>query len=263
MLIRVLETIEEFEEAGAIEVSVWDVGLRDALPPHFMRATATAGGVTLGAYEGDRMVGMAMAFPGFRDGTAFLWSHMTGVLADYQRHDTGFQLKLAQRVWALEHGFGQIRWTFDPFLRGNANFNLFRLGATAQKYHIDFYGPMHDSLNRGLPTDRLEACWDLLDARVAAAIQFGPAHQASQSNFAPERALLLSSYDGAPVLQEVPAQQPLLVEIPLTVRALPAEAQLSWRYAVREALAPYVGKGWYAHAFYTNAQRGWYELHRA
>lgn len=261
MLIRVLETIEEFEQASDIEVAVWDVGPRDTLPPHFMRASATAGGVALGAYEGGRMIGMAMAFPGYRDGRAFLWSHMTGVLPEYQRHDIGFQLKLSQRVWALEHGFDQIRWTFDPFLRGNANFNLFRLGATAQRFHIDFYGEMHDGLNRGLPTDRLEAWWNLLDARVAAAARFEPMPE-PQSGFAPERALLFSGSDGAPVLQETPTQQPVLVEIPLAARALPPEVQLGWRYAVREALAPRVGHGWYAHAFYANAQRSWYELYR-
>jgi predicted GNAT superfamily acetyltransferase len=260
VLIRVLETIEEFEQASAIEVTVWNVPERDAVPPHFMRATATAGGVALGAFENDRMLGMAMAFPGFRDGRVFLWSHMTGVLAEYQRQDIGFQLKLAQRVWALEHGFDQIRWTFDPFLRGNASFNLFRLGATARRYHVDFYGEMHDGINRGLPTDRLEACWDLLDARVVAAAQYVPPGRTGE--FAPERALLMSDRYGAPILQELAPQQPLLVEIPLAVRALSPEEQLSWRYAVREALAPRVGQGWYAHTFFTGTHHGWYELYR-
>ncbi len=261
MLIRVLETIEEFEQAGAIEVAVWNVPPRDSLPPHFMRASATAGGVSLGAYERDTMIGMAMAFPAFRDGKVFLWSHMTGVLADHQRRDVGFQLKLAQRVWALEHGFDQIRWTFDPFLRGNANFNLYRLGATARRYHVDFYGEMHDGINRGLPTDRLEACWDLLDARVVAAAQ-GALPAESRAGFRPEAALLIADAYGMPILQDVPLQQPLLAEIPLAVRALSPDQQLAWRYAVRDALAARVGDGWYANSFFTSDYHGWYELLR-
>jgi predicted GNAT superfamily acetyltransferase len=261
LLIRVLETIEEFAQAGAIEVAVWNVPPRDSLPPHFMRASATAGGVALGAYEDGQMIGMAMAFPAFRDGKVFLWSHMTGVLPDYQRRDVGFQLKLAQRVWALEHGFDQICWTFDPILRGNANFNLYRLGAAARRYHIDFYGEMHDGLNRGLPTDRLEASWDLLDARVAAAAR-NEAPPPPDMDFQPERALLLIDVNGAPLLQDVQLQQPLLAEIPLAVRTAPPDEQLMWRYAVRSALAPHVGQGWYAHAFYSGPDHGWYELRR-
>ncbi|MFN8377264.1 MAG: GNAT family N-acetyltransferase [Anaerolineae bacterium] len=259
--IRVLTENEEFEAVTDIEIAVWDVHPRDAIPPHFLRATETAGGVTLGAFEHDKMVGMAMAFPAYRDGKVFLWSHMTGVLPDQQRQDIGFSLKQAQRVWALEHGLDQIRWTFDPFLRGNANFNLHRLRAVAYHYYVNFYGDMMDGLNKGLPTDRLEACWNLLDARVVAASN-GMDPPESPAAFLRDHLLLSVGENQEPVAHSATATSPLLVEIPLAARSLPMERQLAWRFSVRSAIAPHLANGWYAHGFHHTAHHAWYELLR-
>jgi predicted GNAT superfamily acetyltransferase len=261
MEIRVLSTTDEFEQVTEVETAVWDVHPRDAIPPHFLRATETAGGVTLGAFYGETMIGMAMAFPAFREGKLFLWSHMTGVLPGHQRRDVGFQLKQAQRVWALEHGIDQIRWTFDPILRGNANFNLHRLGASARRYYVNFYGDMMDGINRGLPTDRLEACWDLLDTRVVAAAN-GEARADAPVAFAQDRLLLFAGPEQEPVARALPAYSPLLVEIPLAARALPSALQLAWRLAVREAFAPLLSTGWEVAAFHHTAHHAWYELRR-
>jgi predicted GNAT superfamily acetyltransferase len=259
--IRVLDAIEDFEQVTDVEIAVWDVHPRDAVPPHFLRATETAGGVTLGAFDGARMVGMAMAFPAYREGKAFLWSHMTGVLPDQQRQDIGFQLKQAQRVWALEHGIDQIRWTFDPMLRGNANFNLHRLRAVAYRYYVNFYGDMMDGLNKGLPTDRLEACWNLLDPRVVATTG-GETAPESPAVFLRDHLLLSVGPDQQPIAHAPAAGSPLLVEIPHAARALPQPAQLTWRAAIREAIAPHLAEGWYAHAFHHTAHHAWYELLR-
>ena len=259
--IRVLGSIDEFEQVTDVEMAVWDVHPRDAVPPHFLRATETAGGVTLGAFDRQTMVGMAMAFPAYREGKVFLWSHMTGVLPDQQRQDIGFQLKLAQRVWALEHGMDQIRWTFDPMLRGNANFNLHRLRAVAYRYYVNFYGDMMDGLNKGLPTDRLEACWNLLDPRVVA-IAAGEPPDESPAAFLHDHLLLVVGTDQQPVPMLPTAAAPLLVEVPHAVRSLPQPVQLAWRAAIREAIAPRLADGWYAHAFHHAAQHAWYELLR-
>lgn len=261
MEIRVLSTTDEFEKVTEVETAVWDVDPRDAIPPHFLRATETAGGVTLGAFDNETMIGMAMAFPAYRDGKLFLWSHMTGVLPEHQRRDIGFQLKQAQRVWALEHGIDQIRWTFDPILRGNANFNLHRLGATARRYYVNFYGDMMDGINRGLPTDRLEACWDLLDAHVVETA--GDATAASTpAAFLQDRLLLGVGPDQEPIVRDVPLFSPVLVEIPAAVRTLPTSHQLTWRLAVRDALAPLVNGGWEVCGFHHTAHHAWYELRR-
>ena len=258
--IRVLTEIEEFEAVSDIESAVWDVHPRDAVSPHFLRATEAAGGVSLGAYDQQAMVGMAMAFPAYRDGKVSLWSHMTGVLPGQQRNDIGFRLKQAQRAWALDHGIDQIRWTFDPFLRGNANFNLHRLRAAAYRYHVNFYGDMTDGLNKGLPSDRLEACWNLLDERVVAAANGNTSVEPARA-FQREHLLLAVGEDQQPVMLNPALEAPLLlVEIPQATRALPVEQQLAWRFAVRAALDPRLAAGWYAYAFHQVDGHAWYEL---
>ncbi len=43
------------------------------------------------------------------------------------------------------------------------------LGARPERYHVDFYGPMDDGPNRGQPTDRVDAVWDLHAGTTTAA----------------------------------------------------------------------------------------------
>jgi predicted GNAT superfamily acetyltransferase len=164
-------------------------------------------------------------------------------------------------VWALEHGIDQIRWTFDPILRGNANFNLHRLRAIAFRYYINFYGDMMDGLNKGLPTDRLEACWNLLDSRAVAAANGQPLDEPPAA-FLRDHLILSAGENHEPITHSAPAASPLLAEIPLAARSLSQELQLAWRFALREVVAPLLANGWYAHAFHHTAHHAWYELLR-
>ncbi len=179
---RVLETVPEFEQAAALEIAVWGIDPRDSVPVNLLRAIQHAGGLILGAYDGERIIGVALAFPARSEDDWVLWSHLTGVDRAYQGRGIGFAIKQQQREWALANGFEQICWTFDPLQRGNAHFNLRMLGATASRYHEDFYGMMVDEINRAdLPSDRVEAVWRLRDSRVEYAELARPALLASRS----------------------------------------------------------------------------------
>ena len=124
------------------------------------------GGQVLGAFDGETIVGFAMSFPGYRDGRAYLHSHMLAVLPEYRNAGLGRRLKLAQRDDALARGIDLMEWTFDPLEIKNAHLNIARLGAIARRYKRDFYGPSTSPLQGGLPTDRLYAEWWLRSARV-------------------------------------------------------------------------------------------------
>ena len=65
-----------------------------------------------------------------------------------ERRSLGFALKQFQRAWALDLGIQTIQWTADPLVRGNAFFNLVKLGAAVVAYHDDFYGPLRDPVER-------------------------------------------------------------------------------------------------------------------
>lgn len=222
---RVLETVPEFEQAAALEIAVWGIDPRDSVPVNLLRAIQHAGGLILGAYDGERIIGVALAFPARSEDDWVLWSHLTGVDRAYQGRGIGFAIKQQQREWALANGFEQIRWTFDPLQRGNAHFNLRMLGATASRYHEDFYGMMVDEINRAdLPSDRVEAVWRLRDSRVEYADS-------------PDRPYWLRD-QGMPSLSTLDTRPPeLLVQIPRRLAQLPgADALIAWRFALREAL---------------------------
>lgn len=128
------------------------------VPNEVIIATVHAGGYASLARVDDDVVGASWGFLG-NDGT--LHSHVTGVLPDYGARGVGEALKRHQWNWANERGLGSITWTFDPLVRRNAYFNLVKLGAVVTDYHEDFYGSIHDGLNRGEHTDRLHVRWQV------------------------------------------------------------------------------------------------------
>jgi len=165
--LRPITEMQEFEHIVDLEIKVWGLEARDAVPSNLLHAMANNGSLVLGAYTPNQcLIGLSLAFPVPRVKQNILWSHMTAVHPEYQGKGLGFELKQYQRTWGMERGYKSIGWTFDPLQRGNANFNIHVLGATSNLYHIDFYGEMTDSINAGLPSDRLEATWTLNDKNV-------------------------------------------------------------------------------------------------
>ena len=94
------------------------------------------------------------------------WSHMLGVLERHRNSGVGFQLKLEQRLRALQMGINLIEWTFDPLQAMNAHLNFEKLGVVAAEYEENIYGESSSPLHSGTPTDRLVAEWWLQTGRV-------------------------------------------------------------------------------------------------
>jgi predicted GNAT superfamily acetyltransferase len=126
------------------------------------------GGVVLGAFDGDELVGMVYGFLARQEhGPLYLFSQRMGVLPAYQGQGVGEQLKWAQRAWALDHGLDRIVWTYDPLVPPNAYLNICKLGGIARQYRRDNYG-FHAELHGPLSTDRFLLEWELASARVVA-----------------------------------------------------------------------------------------------
>jgi len=123
------------------------------------------GGLVLGAFlAGGGAAALSFAFLGRTEGRLCLYSQLTGVVPGYQSRGLGFHIKQLQREIARSEGIELIVWAFDPLQSGNARFNFARLGATAHRYIENMYGERTDSLNAGVPTDRLIAEWETRDA---------------------------------------------------------------------------------------------------
>jgi predicted GNAT superfamily acetyltransferase len=158
----VLRPLDRLEDPDAINRVIRATWGDQELDREVVVALVTSGNVPWGACVGDEVIGYILGWLGVdpKDGS-HVHSHMLATLPDQRHRGVGYALKLAQRAQALDQGVGLIRWTYDPLVARNAWFNLVKLGATADRFHEDFYGPMTDSINVGERTDRLVVRWDL------------------------------------------------------------------------------------------------------
>ncbi len=162
--IRLLQNVDEIAAIQQLEKDIWNM---DPIPVHQTYTAAKNGGIILGLYDGERLVGFNYGFPGYKYGRSYLCSHMMGILHDYQGQGWGERLKWEQRRHALKRGYTYIQWTYDPLESVNAYLNLHKLGAVSSTYIPDCYGEMKDELNRGLPTDRFQVEWWIESEHIA------------------------------------------------------------------------------------------------
>src|SRR6202042_177071 len=170
--IRHCESLAEYENCVRLEKQTW--GEHIAVPSAIFVVAHPPGGQILGAFDGEKMIGMTLALAGTRAGKPFLHSHMTAVLPEYQNFGVGRRLKFFQRQDALKRDIRLIEWTFDPLDLKNAYFNFVRLGAIARRYIPNCYGLTESPLHAGLPTDRLVAEWWLDSDRVRGILAGNP-----------------------------------------------------------------------------------------
>ena len=174
--IRECTTFEEFDNCVALQREAFGLPDLEISPRRHLIVSRQAGGWTLAAFTGSRMIGFVHHLAAVRpDNEIFGYSHMMAVARDYQNKGIGARLKWAQRERALAEGRTFIKWTWDPMQARNAHFNLNRLGVTVDSYVDNFYGtdyfadPTQAVENRpGLQSDRLFGRWDLNSPRVVA-----------------------------------------------------------------------------------------------
>jgi predicted GNAT superfamily acetyltransferase len=164
--IESLTGFEQFDRCTALQEMIWGSGDGDVVSRRIFTVISHIGGQVLGAFDEETLIGFAFALPGYRDGRAYLHSHILAVLPGYRNAGIGRRLKLAQRDDAIARGLDLMEWTFDPLEIKNAYLNIARLGAVVRRYHPNLYGPSSSPLQGGLPTDRLYAEWWLRSPRV-------------------------------------------------------------------------------------------------
>jgi predicted GNAT superfamily acetyltransferase len=159
IVVRPLHDVREMNVCVELQRHVWGYTDIDTVPDPIFVVARSSGGQVLGAFDGSKQIGFALAFVGSHQGRIYLHSHMVGVVPEYQDQGVGRLLKLAQREDAIARGIALIQWTFDPLQLKNAYFNLARLGAIVRRYIPNFYGRTSSPLHAGLATDRLVAEW--------------------------------------------------------------------------------------------------------
>jgi predicted GNAT superfamily acetyltransferase len=172
--IRVIHELKDFQDTVTVQREVWGFSDTDLVPPRLMTVSTHIGGLVLGAYQGEQMVGFSLAMPGVKvDGKAYWHSHMTGIVPPFQNQGIGRRMKLKQREEARSAGIDLVEWTFDPLEIRNSHFNVERLGVVVRHFVRNQYGITSSRLHGGLPTDRLVAEWYVNSARVEAIVDRG------------------------------------------------------------------------------------------
>ena len=178
--IRECTAVEEFDQCVRLQREAFGLPDLELSPRRHLIVARSAGGFTLGAFDGVRMVGFvlnqvaARRAPETGADEIIGYSHMMAVAKDYQNRGVGARLKWAQRARTLAQGRRFIRWTWDPAQSRNAHFNINRLGVVVRGYAENYYGTDYSTVpgrfaeTLGLDSDRLVAEWDLDSPRVEA-----------------------------------------------------------------------------------------------
>ena len=161
--LRSLTTAAELAAMPSFEAEIWGAG-GDCVSVNMLVACISEGGVAIGAFDGDRLVGSLFGFPTREPHV--LHSHYMAVHPDHRRVGLGVALKQHQRQWCLARDITVVRWTYDPLQLANAHLNLRALGARGVSYHVDHYGHLGGIIG-SLPSDRVTVSWDLVGAPVA------------------------------------------------------------------------------------------------
>ncbi|MCA9940770.1 MAG: hypothetical protein KC418_19165 [Anaerolineales bacterium] len=169
IIIKSITNIDDYHKIEDLQRRIWGMTDLETIPARFMHALAHNGASLLGAYDGDKLVGFNFGVLGTAEGLRDrvdqvaaarlkMYSVIMGIHPDYQHAGIGYDLKLAQREFALRIGIRLITWTYDPLESRNGWLNIGKLGCVCDSYLRDFHGQM-SGINAGLPTDRFEVSW--------------------------------------------------------------------------------------------------------
>ena len=272
-IIHILETPEEMTTVEHLQRLVWTAPDIEVVPKDLLLAAIHNGGLVIGAFIADELVGVTFGFPGFYttpDGPRLKHhSHILAVHPDWSSRGIGFALKRAQWQLVRKQGLDRITWTCDPLLSRNAHLNIARLGAVCSTYLRSEYGEMHDGLNAGLPSDRFQVDWWLNTERVERRLSRRSRLILTPDHYRAAQATLLEAQRHQPSLPRPPEEIPplagalLLVEIPsdfLALKAVDLSLARDWRFYTREVFEKAFAAGYLITDFVHENGRSFYVL---
>lgn len=256
IIIRSLQSIEELEEVRKLESLIW--GENDSIPTHQTITAVKNGGLVLGAYDEEKLVGFQYSFPGFDGHSLYLCSHILGIDTAYRNKGIGNMLKMAQSEEARKLGYSLITWTYDPLESVNGYLNIAKLGGICRKYVENCYGEMEDLLNNGIPSDRFLVEW-----HIGKDVNINRQINEIELNEVISKSLIQwdDNLDGLPVPSNtiaIPNDDKIaFVAIPKdfrSIREMNNKLALEWRMTTRSMFTKLFSNGWKVTDFHKNTQ---------
>ena len=245
-----IENVSDMHQVEALEKEIWGCDDLDVLPATMLSASREVGGVLVGAYNDQSLVGFVYGFPGLEEGETTHHSHMLAVKPSQRNLNLGYRLKLAQRDRVLAQKIKRITWTFDPLQSLNAYFNFNKLGVLANKYKVNFYGESTTSFLHQFGTDRLWVSWMIQSDRVSRRLN----NQSSE--FTSELPRLVQVRNDEPIASEPVkfiGEPYVAIEIPSDINALQQKdprLALRWREITRAAFTAAISSDYLVQDFF-------------
>ena len=275
-VIKILETPEEMTTVEELQRAVWPGSETDVVPAHVFITAVHNGGLVVGAYAENQLIGFVFGFPGLEstpDGPRPKHcSHMMGIHSNYRDSGVGYALKRAQWQMVRHQGLDHITWTYDPLLSRNAYLNISKLGAVCNTYRRAEYGDMRDGLNADLPSDRFQVDWWIKTRRVEKRLSKRPRKPLKLDNFSkanlhplytPHASRQAQGWFSPPEHFSPLEDKLALAEIPSDFNALKqADFSLArdWRFFTRELFETAFAAGFIATDFIYDQGRSFYVL---
>jgi predicted GNAT superfamily acetyltransferase len=257
--------LADYKTCEEIQREVWHYQDIDIVPVRLLLAVNRTGGILLGAYNNlGELIGFAFSLLGSSGGELLHYSHMLAVRVAYRNFDVAFKLKIAQRKEVLKRKIRLITSSFDPMQPLNAYFVLGKLGAWANTYEENFFGETTSLPERGLPTDRMLAHWDLESERVLNRLEAGPPRRDIRKELK-QRTLINHLVEVAPgMMNSSPlklncAADQFLFEVPYNLPEIKNRdlgIALEWQGKMRQAFRAYFKKDYAATDFWVAEQDG-------
>ena len=264
LVIREIDAAKEIWAVEDLQKEVWGLPDLDVVPTTQLVAAKAAGGVLIGAFDGETLIGFVYGFVGCENGRMTHHSHMLAVKPGYRDRSLGFRLKCAQRDFVLSQGITDMTWTFDPLQSLNAHFNFGRLGVISDRYLVDFYGTDAASFLHQNGTDRLWVTWRLASRRVIERLE----SWVNESVASAAKTLVESGDNRAPRLRDVDlknSDDDVSIEIPADIRSIEQrdpKLAAAWRSTTRTAFTNSFAAGHAAIEFVRGDRIGKYILSR-
>ncbi|MGH9904605.1 MAG: GNAT family N-acetyltransferase [Pyrinomonadaceae bacterium] len=246
IVVRDIDEVSELHEVEQLQREVWGLSDLDIVPLSHLIAAKAAGGVLLGAFDDQTLVGFVYGFVSYEQNQMAHHSHMLAVRPDYRNLNLGHRLKLEQRERVLAQGITLMSRTFDPLQSLNAYFNFNKLGVLADQYKINFYGEDAASFLHRNGTDRLWVAWLLKSQHVIERLDKG----SSRVDLEHVNPLVQLRPDSSPRLNDLNeglSKDRALIEVPIDINALEsssAELAGEWRQATRRAFTESLRAGY-------------------
>jgi len=255
--IKIADNNDIFNDLQFLHRKIWGIQDIDVTPTHIYSAVNKNGGVMLCAYIDNKPVAFSFGFYGKdEDDSHYFYSHNMGVLKDYRHQGIGLLLKIELARQLLRKNVNLVKWTFDPLESANAYLNIHKLQATSYTYITNYYEEMQDSINRGVPSDRLIVHWNISTQLLNNVMRNH--NEKKEYILADDHILNRIHYDSEnlPQPHEMALNLPVnkkemecfFLEIPSNLHFLrekSMETVINWRYHVRNILSACFEKGFF------------------